>query len=93
LSKIHLVNNKPQQGSNLTAYEFALNELAEAKASDLNYKTAITQISKAKSPAGPEYISKKKYLIMGSGIGIFAGLFVAFIYDLMRNINWKSIKH
>lgn len=93
LSKVQLVNNKPQQGSSLTAYEFALNELAEAKASDLNYKTAITQISKAKLPAGPEYISKKKYLIMGSGLGIFAGLFVAFVYDLMRNINWKSIKH
>jgi hypothetical protein len=93
LNKVQLTNNKPQQGSSLTAYEFALNELAEAKASDLNYKTAITQISKAKLPAGPEYISKKKYLIMGSGLGIFAGLFVAFVYDLMRNINWKSIKH
>jgi uncharacterized protein involved in exopolysaccharide biosynthesis len=93
LNKVQLTNNKPQQGSSLTAYELALNELAEAKASDLNYKTAITQISKAKLPAGPEYISKKKYLIMGSGLGIFAGLFVAFVYDLMRNINWKSIKH
>jgi hypothetical protein len=93
LNKVQLANNKTQQGSSLTAYELALNELAEAKASDLNYKTAITQISKAKLPAGPEYFSKKKYLIMGSGLGIFAGLFVAFVYDLMRNINWKSIKH
>jgi uncharacterized protein involved in exopolysaccharide biosynthesis len=86
-------NNRLQQSSSVTAYETALSELAEAKSSDLNYRTIITQVSKASVPGGPEAINKKKYMVMGFGMGIFVGLLLCFIYDFIKNINWKSIRN
>jgi hypothetical protein len=93
LVKDQLSNNRLQQSSSVAAYEMALSELAEAKSADLNYRTTITMVSKASVPTGPDAVNKKKYMVIGLGMGMFGGLVLCFVYDFAKNINWKSIRN
>jgi uncharacterized protein involved in exopolysaccharide biosynthesis len=85
------VLNNSQNGNNvLSAYEQAMNDLAEAKLLKTDYRELLTLISNAQ----PAYLlakSKMKYTILGAGGGIFMGVFLVFIWDIVRAISWKRV--
>jgi uncharacterized protein involved in exopolysaccharide biosynthesis len=74
----------------LTAYEQALDELAEAKLLKSDYRELLTIVNDAQS-ASLVKASKTKYLIVGVGGGAFLGVFAVFLWDLIRAINWRRV--
>lgn len=85
------VLSNSQSGNNvLSAYEQSMNELAEAKLLKADYRELLTLISDAQ-PAYPVAKSKAKYMILGAGGGIFMGVFLVFLWDIVRAVNWKRV--
>lgn len=80
-----------QNGNNvLSAYEQAMNDLAEAKLLKSDYRELLTLISDAQPPY-PVGKNRIKYMILGAGGGVFLGIFAVFFWDIIRAINWKKV--
>lgn len=89
-SNEQIIVNSQNGNKVLTAYEQALDELAEAKLLKSDYRELLTLVNDAQS-ASLVKASKTKYLILGVGGGAFLGVFAVFLWDLIRAINWRRV--
>lgn len=89
-SNEQIIVNSQNGNKVLTAYEQALDELAEAKLLKSDYRELLTVVNDAQS-ASLVKASKTKYLILGVGGGAFLGVFAVFLWDLIRAINWRRV--